>query len=68
VSTKVGAPQYALVDERGAVTVFLSAAPGVNLRSYVDKQIGVNGPRGFIPDLQKQHINVQRITMLDAAR
>lgn len=68
VSTKVGAPQYALVDERGAVSVFLSAAPGVNLRSYVDKQIGVNGPRGFIPDLQKQHINVQRVTMLDSAR
>ena len=66
VSRKPGAPQYALVDGNGAVVSFLTPAPGVNLRHYLDKQVGVNGPRGFMTDVQKQHVNVQRVTLLDA--
>jgi SH3-like domain-containing protein len=68
VSRKPGAPQYALVDANGAVVSFLTPAPGVNLRHYLDKQVGVNGPRGFMTDVQKQHVNVQRVTLLDVKR
>jgi uncharacterized protein YgiM (DUF1202 family) len=65
---KVGAPQFALVDAAGAVVVYLTPAPGVNLQAYRGKQIGVSGPRNFMADLQKQHINVQRVTELDVPR
>jgi uncharacterized protein YraI len=68
VSQKTGGPQYALVDSTNAVVSFVTPAPGVNLRPYVDKVVGVNGQRGYMTDLQRQHINVQRVTVLDLQR
>jgi uncharacterized protein YraI len=68
VSQKTGGPQYALVDSTNAVVSFVTPAPGVNLRPYVDKVVGVNGQRGYMTDLQRQHINVQRVTVLDVQR
>ena len=68
ISEKVGGPQFALVDSSNAIVSFITAAPGVNLRPYVDKYVGVNGQRGYMTDLHRQHINVQRVTLLDAQR
>ncbi len=68
VSQKSGAPQYALVDGTNSVLSFVTPAPGVNLRPYVDKMVGVNGQRGYLTDLQRQHISVQRVTVLDVER
>jgi uncharacterized protein YraI len=68
ISEKVGGPQYALVDPSNAVISFITAAPGVNLRPYVDKYVGVNGQRGYMTDLHRQHISVQRVTLLDVQR
>ncbi len=65
VSQKTGGPQYALLDKSGAVLSFVTPAPGVNLRPYVDKYIGVNGQRGYLTDLHRQHVSVQRVTLLD---
>ena len=65
ISEKSGGPQFALVDNANAVISFITPAPGVNLRLYVDHYVGVNGQRGYMTDLQKQHINVQRVTVLD---
>ena len=56
-----------MVDNANAVISFITPAPGVNLRLYVDHYVGVNGQRGYMTDLQKQHINVQRVTVLDGA-
>jgi SH3-like domain-containing protein len=68
VSQKVGDPQYALVDSSNAVISFVTPAPGVNLRPFVDKYVGVNGQRGYLTELQRQHISVQRVTVLDVQR
>ncbi len=68
VSAKPGGPQYALVDAQNAVVSFVTPAPGVNLRPYVDKYIGVSGQCGYSTDLQRQHINVQRVSELDVIR
>jgi hypothetical protein len=68
LATRPGGPQYALLDERGSVRSFVTPAPGVNLRPFVDKQVGVSGQRGYIPDLQKQHVSAQRVTLLDTVR
>ena len=67
-SRKAGSPQFALMDATGGIAFLVTPAPGVNLRPYVDKHIGVTGSRGYLPELQKPHINVQRITSLDAVR
>ena len=68
ISAKAGGPQYALVDAQNAVVSFVTPAPGVNLKPYVDKYIGVNGQCGYLTDLQRQHINVQRVSELDVTR
>ena len=47
---------------------FVTPALGVNLRPFVDKYIGVNGQRGYLTELQRQHISVQRVTVLDVQR
>ena len=52
---------------QNAVISFVTPAPGVNLRPYVDHYVGVNGQRGYLTDLQRQHISVQRVTVLDDA-
>jgi SH3-like domain-containing protein len=68
ISEKVGGPQFALVDSSNAVVSFVTPAPGVNLRPFVDHYVGVNGQRGYMTDLQRQHINVQHVTVLDMQR
>ena len=68
VSQRPGAPQFALIDASNTVVSFVTPAPGVNLRPYVDKQVGVNGQRGYRTDLQRQHISVQRVTLVDVER
>jgi hypothetical protein len=68
ISQRSGAPQFALVDGANSVISFVTAAPGVNLRPYVDKHVGVNGQRAYMTDLGRQHINVQRVTVLDVQR
>lgn len=68
VSQGTGGPQYALLDESGAVRSFVTPAPGVNLRPFVDKRVGVNGQRGYLTDLKRQHISVQRVALLETQR
>jgi hypothetical protein len=65
ISSKNGAPRFALVDASGAVIHYVAAAPGVNLQPYVNKQIGVSGPCSYMPEYQRQMISAQRITLLD---
>lgn len=67
VSRRLGAPQFALFDTFGVVQAYLVAAPGVNLRLYQGKQVGVTGTRAFLLDEQKPLITVQRVSPLDAA-
>ncbi len=57
-------PQYALVDGRGQVVVFVNPAPGVNLRPYLNKDVGVVGPKSYATGLQKQQISAQRVAVL----
>ncbi len=65
VSRRADAPQYALVDRRGDVLTFITPAPGMNLRPLLGQRIGVTGTRGFMPEYNRPHVMVQRITALD---
>lgn len=65
VSRRQDAPRYALVDAQGEVLSFLTPSPGVNLQSYLGTPIGVLGTRGYMPDLRKPHVMVQRVESLD---
>jgi len=67
-SEQAGAPPYALVDEVGQVRAYVSPAPGVNLRPYVGRRIGVTGVSGYLPDRDAQHVAVKHISALDTRR
>ncbi|MGC3966268.1 MAG: hypothetical protein QM775_02510 [Pirellulales bacterium] len=55
---------YALVDGQGRVSAYVTAAPGVNLRPYLEQDVGINGIRGFLPDKQTVQLTAKRIDVL----
>ena len=62
------APRYVLTDENGNILQFVTPSPGMNLRRYERKQVGVYGQRGFLPSLQQPHLVAERIVTIDALR
>ncbi|MFH1924328.1 MAG: SH3 domain-containing protein, partial [Planctomycetota bacterium] len=64
VPPKLGFPRYALVDEKGDVRCFVTAAPGVNMNYYLGHTIGVSGARGYITDKRAQHVTAKYVTPL----
>jgi uncharacterized protein YgiM (DUF1202 family) len=65
VSRRAGAPQFALVDERGQVVSFVTATPDLNLQPYLGHRIGVVGNRGYIPEFQRSNVTAARVTPLN---
>ncbi len=65
VPSKLGAPQYALVDDKGKVRCYVTPAPGMNLQYYVGRRVGINGVRGFMPEQKAQHVTAKYVTNLD---
>lgn len=66
-SQRFGAPPYALVDRNGNVKSYVTPAPGVGMRRYIGRQVGVVGSVGVVPELKKQHVIAKRITSLEGA-
>jgi uncharacterized protein YgiM (DUF1202 family) len=64
VSKRPGAPQFALVDDRGQVISFVTPTPDLNLQPYLGHRIGVVGTRGFIPEFQRAHVTAGRVAPL----
>ena len=64
VSKRPGAPQFAMVDDRGQVVSFVTPSPDVNLQPYLGHRIGVSGNRGFIPEFQRSHVTAGRVAPL----
>jgi len=67
VPPKLGAPRYALVNEKGELRCYVTPAPGLNMSYYVGRQIGVNGIRGYIADKRAQHVTAKHVTPLDSS-
>ena len=66
-SPKPGTPQYAVMDPAGNVRCYVSPAPGVNLRTYVGQNVGINGTRGFMPEQNAAHLMARHVTLVDEA-
>jgi hypothetical protein len=65
VAPNLGAPRYALVDERGQVRWFVTPAPGVSLGHYVGRRVGINGVRTSVPGQRGEILTAKHITPLD---
>ncbi len=62
---KLGVPRYALVDEQGGVRAYVTPSPGVNMQSYLGRQVGINGVRGHIAEQNAEHLTAKHVTALD---
>jgi hypothetical protein len=67
VSTRAGAPQFALTGQSGDVLMFLTPSPGVNLDRYVGQYVGLTGKRGYMPKLKQAHLTVAQAQPLSAS-
>lgn len=68
VSQNIGTPRFALVDERGGIRCYVTPAPGVSMRRYLGQQVGVNGTRGYIPELSAHHVTARHVVLLEGSR
>jgi uncharacterized protein YraI len=66
VPPKLGAPRYAIVDDRGQVRCFVTPAPGINMSYYLGRRVGINGVRTSVPDRQGDILTAKHITPLDS--
>lgn len=64
VSRRPGAPQFALVDDRGQVLTFVTTTPDLNLQPYLGRRIGITGNRGYMPEFQRGTVTATRVTPL----
>lgn len=62
---KPGAPRYALLDDQGRVRCYVTPAPGVSLRSYVGKYVGINGTRGYVPEQRAAHLMARHVRVVE---
>ena len=63
-----GVASYALVDKEGKVKQYVTAAPGVNLRPFIGREVGVQGTLGYMPDAQTSHLTAKRVSLMDEGR
>ncbi len=68
ISRRSDAPRYALVDPSGDVRCYVSPAPGVNLRHYLGRKIGINGVRGYMPEQRAEHVTARNVSVLEGRR
>ncbi len=65
---QAGVASYALVDNEGKVKQYVTAAPGVNLRPYIGRKVGVQGTLGYMVDARTSHLTAKRVSLIDEGR
>jgi len=55
-SSRPDSPPFALTDKQGRTTYYVSPAPGVNLRRFLNQFISVRGVSGYATGLDTPHI------------
>lgn len=68
VSSKLDVPRYVLVDDVGEVRCYVTPAPGVNLRHYMGRRVGVNGTTGYMPEQRAHHVMARHVRALEDRR
>lgn len=63
-AAKTGQPTHAITNDAGQVIAYVTGLPGMNLDVYINQPVGISGLRGFLPQLQAQHIQAQRVVRL----
>lgn len=64
---KADAPRYAVVDSSGKIRSYITPIPGVPLRNYVGREIGVVGQRAYLTEQRADHVLARRIESIDGS-
>lgn len=59
------APPFVVMDAEGQPIAFVTPAPGLNLRRYIDRRVGIIGQPSFTV-LDKPHVIAHRVVLLDS--
>lgn len=59
-SARPNSPPYALTDHSGRTVVYVTPAPGVNIRTHLNSHVQVVGQQGFLRGLNTPHILATR--------
>ncbi|MCA9191907.1 MAG: SH3 domain-containing protein [Planctomycetales bacterium] len=57
-------PPYALQDNSGQTIAYVSTLPGMKLDMYLNQAIGIYGLRGYLPSLQANLIQAERVVRI----
>lgn len=70
VSKRPGAPKYAVVDDKGRIAALVTptATTEPRLEKLVGKRVGLDGQRGYLTDVKREHVVAERVTPLDTIR
>jgi len=66
-SARFGTPRYALLDEQGNVRAYVRPAPGVNVQSYLGRQVGISGVREYFAEQNAELLTAKHVTPLDTS-
>jgi hypothetical protein len=67
-TSRTDLPRYALTDEQGTIVHFVAPAPGLNLRRYLRKRVGVLGTLQSTATDQPGRLVARRVVQLDRHR
>jgi hypothetical protein len=63
-----GKPAYVLASPYGGIRCYVTPAPGVDLRKYLDQIVAVRGPVNYREEVRHHHILVRDITPVEVKR
>src|SRR5690606_34913556 len=67
-TSRTDVPAFALTDDDGRILQFVSAGPGLNLRRYQRRRVGILGKEGYLAALRKPHLTAERVVLIDRHR
>ena len=69
VSSRPGAPKFAVVDDEGRVRTLITPAPELapSLERLVGRRVALDGRRGYLSDIGREHLVAERVTPLGDA-
>ena len=63
-----GKPAFILSGPYGGIRCYVTGAPGVDLRKYLDQLVAVRGPANYRDEVRNQHILVRDVTPVEVKR
>ncbi|MEZ6136684.1 MAG: hypothetical protein R3C53_17445 [Pirellulaceae bacterium] len=57
-------PTHAINNDAGQTIAYVTALPHLNLDRYLNQPVGISGLRGYLPQLQANHIQAERVVRL----